>query len=234
MAVGEERVRWSAWDELASVLPASYAAAVQRAGGMALLIPPDDAIAEDPDETLDMVDALLLAGGSDIDPATYGAEREPETESIDTRRDRCELALARRAIERDMPLLGICRGMQLLNVAMGGTLRQHLPPDGPHRPVLGSWGQHDVDVELDSLAARAAGGRRCQVKSHHHQAIDRVGERLIVSGRAADDGLVEALELPGRRFALGVLWHPEEDADSGVIAALVDEARSRAAERAAA
>jgi putative glutamine amidotransferase len=234
MAVGAERVRWAAWDEVASVLPASYAASVQRAGGLALLLPSDDEVTEDPDELLDRIDGLLLAGGSDVDPATYGAERAPETESVDTRRDRFEIALVRRALERDMPVLGVCRGMQLMNVAFGGTLVQHLPPDGPHRPTLGAWGEHQVEVELDSLAARAAGGSRCRVKSHHHQAVDRVGDGLRVSGHAAEDGLVEALELPGRRFALGVLWHPEEDEESPVIRALVDEARAaRAAMEAA-
>ena len=227
MAVGAEQVRWAAWDELASVLPASYAAAVQRAGGFALLLPPDDQVIEDPDEALDRIDGLLLAGGSDIDPASYGAERIPETETVDARRDRFEIALARRVLERDMPLLGVCRGMQLLNVAMGGTLVQHLPADGPHRPTLGAWGEHDVEVDQDSLVARAAGRTRCVVKSHHHQAVDRVADGLRVSGRA-EDGLVEAVEVPDRRFALGVLWHPEEEEDSAVIGALVDEARARA------
>ncbi|MEA2374793.1 MAG: putative glutamine amidotransferase [Thermoleophilaceae bacterium] len=226
MAVGAERVRWAAWDEVASVLPSSYAAADQRAGGLALLLPPDDQLVEGPDEILDLIDALLLASGNDIDPASYGTARAEETETVDTWRDRFEIALALRALERDMPLLAVCRGMQLLNVALGGTLVQNLPRDGRHRPTDADWAQHEVEVEPGTLAARAAGGGRVLVHSHHHQAVDRVGDGLRVSARA-DDGLVEALELPDRAFALGVLWHPEEDEHSAVIRALVDEARSR-------
>jgi putative glutamine amidotransferase len=233
MAVGVERVRWASWDEVASVLPISYANSVQRAGGLALMLPPDDALAEDPDELLDMLDGLLLPGGCDIGPATYGAEPAPELETVDERRDRFEMGLARRALERDLPLLGICRGMQLLNVAAGGTLLQHLGEAAPHRPVRGDWGEHEVYVRAGSLAARATGADRERVKSHHHQAIDRLGEGLLVSGHAVGDDLVEAVERPDLRFALGVLWHPEEDEESRVIGALVDEARSRAAREAA-
>jgi putative glutamine amidotransferase len=234
MAAGVERVRWASWDEIAAVLPISYANAVQRAGGMPIMLPPDDVVSEEPDELLDMLDGLLLAGGCDIDPTTYGAEPAPQLETVDPRRDRFELALARRALERDLPLLGVCRGMQLLNVAAGGTLVQHLGEAAPHRPVLGDWGKHEVDVQRGSLAARATGADRERVKSHHHQAIERLGEGLVVTGHAVGDGLVEAVERPDLRFALGVLWHPEEDEESRVIRALVDEARSRAAAREAA
>ncbi|MEA2368493.1 MAG: putative glutamine amidotransferase [Thermoleophilaceae bacterium] len=234
MAAAVEKVRWGAWDEIATLAPATYAAAVQRAGGMALVLPPDEAVTADPDEALDLVDGLLLAGGSDIDPASYGAEPSPDTETVYPARDRFEIALARRALARDMPVLGICRGMQLLNVAAGGTLVQHLGDYGtPHRPTPGTYGDHEVEVERGSLAARAVCADRCQVKSHHHQAVDRLGDGLVVSGRAAHDGLVEAVEAPARRFALGVLWHPEEDEESRVIGALVDEARAGAAREAA-
>jgi putative glutamine amidotransferase len=233
MAVGVERVRWASWDEIASVLPVSYANAVQRARGMALMLPPDDTTAADPDELLDMIDGLLLPGGCDIGPSTYGAEAAPQLETVDERRDRFELAVARRALERDVPLLGICRGMQLLNVAAGGTLLQDLGETAPHRPVLGDWGEHEVDVQQGSLAARATGADRERVKSHHHQAVERLGEGLVVTGHAVGDNLVEAIERPDLRFALGVLWHPEEDEESRVIAALVDEARSRAEREAA-
>src|SRR4051812_6050547 len=152
--------------------PRSYPTAVQRAGAVALLLPPDPAADESPDVYLDRVDGLLLAGGSDIDPATYGAERHPETKVIWPDRDRFEIALARRALDRDMPVLGICRGMQLLNVALGGTLIQHLPevlghPD--HRRAPGAFGEHDVRLEPGSLAARASGAERIRVMSHHHQ-----------------------------------------------------------------
>jgi putative glutamine amidotransferase len=218
-----ERARWGPWDEVAVLLPRSYTRAVQRAGGMALVLPPDDAIVERPDEVLDRIDGLLLAGGSDIDPATYGAAPAPETTGTCPPRDRFELALARRALERDLPVLGICRGMELLNVATGGTLVQHL--ESPrHRTAPGAFGDHEVQLEAGSLAARATGADRSLVKSHHHQALDRLGDGLVVSGRSPDDGLVEAVEAPARRFALGVLWHPEADEESRVIAALVNEA----------
>jgi putative glutamine amidotransferase len=233
MAAAVEQVRWGAWDEIATLVPASYAAAVQRAGGMALLLPPDDDVTDDPDQVLDLVDGLLLAGGSDIDPALYGADPRPETERVYPQRDRFELALARRALERDMPVLGVCRGMQLLNVALGGTLVQHLEEAGDHRPMPGAYGDHDVELDPGTLAARAAGVHRCDVKSHHHQAVDRLGDGLVVSGRAAHDGLVEAVEAPDRRYALGVLWHPEENEESPIIGTLVDAARSRAAREAA-
>ena len=224
MAAGVEQVRWGAWDELAALLPSSYATAIQRAGGMAIMLPPDEAIEAGPDEALDLIDGLLLAGGSDIDPATYGAEPHAETKAICPPRDRFELALARRALQRDMPLLGVCRGMQLLNIAKGGTLVQHLERDVLHRTTPGEFDDHGVELEEGSLAARATGADRTLAKSHHHQGVDRVGEGLIVTGRSAEDGLIEALEAPDRRFALGVLWHPEEDEESRVIAALVEEA----------
>ena len=233
MAAGVERACWGPWDELAVLLPQSYATAVQRAGGMALLVPSDDAFVDRPDELLDRVDALLLTGGSDIDPATYGAAPHPQTAGVCPPRDRFELALARRALERDMPVLGICRGMQMLNVAAGGTLRQHLHDGGRHRSTPGTFGDHEVELEPGSLAARATCADRTLVKSHHHQAVDRLGEGLAASGRSTDDGLVEAVEAPARRFALGVLWHPEADEESRVIGALVDAARSRAVREAA-
>jgi putative glutamine amidotransferase len=231
MCAAVERGRWGAWDEeLADMLPHGYARAVQRAGGLALMIPPDPVLAGQPDEVLDMVDALVLAGGGDIDPAAYGEEMHPATVGTYPPRDEFELALARRALERDMPVLGICRGMQLLNVAAGGTLDQHLPDtlssDG-HRRTPGCFVDHDVQLEPGTLAARAAGAELHGVKSHHHQGVARVGDGLVVSGRSVQDGIVEAIESPACRFALGVLWHPEEDEASRVIGALVDEARSR-------
>ena len=222
-----ERVRWGAWDQEVTMAPRSYATAVQRAGAVALLLPADPLAESDPDVFLDRVDALLLAGGADIDPASYGAVPHPETKGTWPARDAFELALARRALEREMPVLGICRGMQLLNVACGGTLTQHLPdlvghPDHRHTP--GTFGDHEVRIEPGTLAARAAGAERVTVKSHHHQGVERVGDGLVVSGWAVPDEVVEAIELPGREFALGVLWHPEEDMKSRVIASLVKEA----------
>jgi putative glutamine amidotransferase len=225
-----ERARYGVWDADAMMLPRSYVEAVQRAGGVALLLPPDAAVAADPDRVLDLLDGLILAGGRDVDPATYGAERHPVTDESRTERDEFELALSLRAMERDLPLLGICRGMQVMNVARGGTLIQHLPEHvghEDHRRTLGTFDGNDHPVHLaeGSLAARAAGEVRHATLSHHHQGIDRVGEGLRVSGWADDDELPEALEDPELQFALGVQWHPEADHESRVIAALVEEAR---------
>ncbi|HEY4097737.1 MAG TPA: gamma-glutamyl-gamma-aminobutyrate hydrolase family protein [Baekduia sp.] len=232
-----ERAQWGAWDTPAHLLPREYADAVQRAGGIALLLPPDPRTMEHPDELLDLLDGLMLAGGSDVDPAAYGAEPHAETIGTNPERDAFELALAARAIERDMPFLGICRGMQVLNVARGGTLLQHLPESHGHehhRRNPGTFDGNDHLVRLDdaSLAARAAGESSHRTLSHHHQAVDRVGEGLVVSGHSALDDLPEAIELPDRGFVLGVQWHPEADETSRLIGALVDEARERAAARA--
>jgi putative glutamine amidotransferase len=224
-----ERASWGTWELEANVSPRVYAVAVQRAGGLAILLPPDDAVAEFPDELLDMVDALLIPGGSDVDPASYGARPHPETHGARPERDRFELALAHGALGRDMPVLGICRGMELLNVALGGTLEQHIERLDVHRHSPGAFGDHEVRLEPGSLAARAVGAERTSVKSHHHQALAEVGEGLKVSGWSEPDGLAEAIELTERRFALGVLWHPEEDERSRVMGALVDAARERVA-----
>jgi putative glutamine amidotransferase len=224
-----ERVSWGVWDGYEVTLaPRGYVTAVQRAGAIAIVLPPDEVAVADPDVLLDRVDALMLAGGADIDPASYGAEPHPETAGSWPERDRFELALTRRALEREMPVLGICRGMQLLNVALGGTLDQHLPEtigSGVHRSLAGTFGDHRVRLQPGTLACRAAGAESIDVRSHHHQGVDRLGEGLVVSGWSVQDDLVEAIELPEHRFALGVIWHPEEDETSGVIAAVVEAAR---------
>lgn len=215
-------------------MPHAYFLSVQAAGGLPLLVAPDEATAESPDDVLDRVDALVLAGGIDLDPRSYGAEPGPHSGEMNPERDRFELALARRALERDMPVLGICRGMQLLNVACGGTLEQHLPDrlgHEEHRHTPGAFADHDVELAPGSLAARAAGTERCAVKSHHHQGVAELGDGLVATGHALPDGIVEAVESPGHRFALGVLWHPEEDRSSRVIASLVEGVREGALAR---
>jgi putative glutamine amidotransferase len=224
-----ERAKWSVWDQEAFLTPRGYVDAVHRAGGLALLLPPDPQLQRAPDEVLDMLDGLILAGGADIDPSSYGAERHPQTVGTVPERDTFEIALARRALERDLPLLGICRGMQLMNVAAGGTLDQHVPDSHgheDHRRSLGSFenSDHDVRLEPGSLAARAAGEERHGTKSHHHQGIEGLGEGLRVTGWAQLDDLPEAIEAPDKRFALGVQWHPEADELSPIIEAFVREA----------
>ena len=221
-----ERARWSVWDQQAMLLPRGYLDAVQRGGGLAVMLSPDPALVEDPSEALDLIDGLVLAGGADIDPASYGATPHEKTSGTVPERDVYEIAMARGAIERDMPLLGICRGMQLLNVACGGTLLQHLPErfgHHEHRRVLGSFdgADHDVELREGTLAMRVVGESCHPTKSHHHQGIDRLGEGLVVSGVSAMDDLPEAIELPEARFVLGVQWHPEADAVSAVVGALV-------------
>src|SRR6201992_923709 len=224
-----ERVSWGVWDGYeVSLAPRNYVRALQRAGAIALILPPDEGAVAAPDVLLDRIDALLLAGGADIDPSSYGTDPHPETKGTWPERDRFELAMTRRALERDLPVLGICRGMQLINVAMGGTLDQHLPEsigDGRHRSIAGSFGTHQVRLAGGALACGAAGTDGLLVMSHHHPGVARLGEGLEVSGWSVDDEIVEAIELPDRAFALGVVWHPEEDETSEIIPALVAAAR---------
>lgn len=225
------------WDQEAVLLSRSYVEAVQRAGALVMMLPPDRLLLEAPEEVLDLLDGLVLAGGADIDPASYGAKPHPETLDTVPERDRFEIALVRAAIERELPVLGICRGMQLINVAYGGTLLQHLPERFGHHEHLrvpGTFDGADHDVELveGSLAARAAGETHHATKSHHHQGVDRLGDGLQISGCSAMDGLPEAIEMPNRRFVLGVQWHPEADETSHVVGALVAQATEHVHERA--
>jgi putative glutamine amidotransferase len=217
---------YGVWSQSSAVLPAGYLAEVRRAGGLALMVAAEPELVADPDELLHRIDGLIVSGGVDMDPASYGAQPHPETKGWTTQRDAFELSLVRRAAEIDMPVLGVCRGMQVLNVAFGGTLLQHLPETfghHEHRRVPGSFDEADHDVRLvpGSLAAAATGELLHTTKSHHHQGVDVVGEGLVVTGTSAIDELVEAIELPDRRFVLGVQWHPEADAHSPVIGALV-------------
>jgi putative glutamine amidotransferase len=223
-----ESVSYGVWEDLPAVIsPASYIRAVQRAGGRAVLLPPDQEDAEAPDGVLELLDALVVTGGAgDLDPNLYGDERHPETGPVQEERDAYELTLVRGALQREMPILGICRGMQILNVAYGGTIEQHLPDvlgHEEHRHTPGTFADHEVRLVPDSLAARATGSERTPAKSHHHQGIKQVGKGLQVTGWAVEDDAVEALEDPSCPFVLGVLWHPEEDENSQLIKALVSE-----------
>jgi putative glutamine amidotransferase len=223
-----ERVSYGPWEKVPAVMsPMRYVRAVQRAGGRAVLLPPDPEDARDPGGVLGLIDALLLTGGAgDLDPALYGEERHPKTGPVQEERDAYELALARAVLEREVPILGVCRGMQVLNVAYGGTIEQHVPDavgHEEHRHTPGTFADHEVRLEPGSLAARAAGTELTAVKSHHHQGVREVGEGLRVTGWSTMDDIVEALEDPSQPFVLGVLWHPEEEEESQLIKALVSE-----------
>jgi putative glutamine amidotransferase len=214
---------WGAWDMEAALVPASYVRAVVRAGGAPLLVPPGASIAE----TLEVVDGLVFAGGSDLDPELYGAAAHPETAGVVRERDDFELSLMQAALEADVPILAVCRGSQVLNIARGGGLEQHLPDrvghEG-HRETPGLFSEHEVEVADGSHLADVLGAR-AEVKSHHHQGYGEVGAGLVETARAAD-GTVEALEDPSRTFAVGVLWHPEEGEDLALFEALVAQAEA--------
>ncbi|MEU6667717.1 gamma-glutamyl-gamma-aminobutyrate hydrolase family protein [Streptomyces sp. NPDC046727] len=214
----ESSARWGVWDLEAVLLPAGYPRLVQRAGGLASLLPPD--APERAAAAVARLDGLVIAGGPDVDPARYDAERSPRTGPPAPERDAWELALIDAALAADVPLLGICRGMQLLNVALGGTLLQHL--DG-HREVVGAFGGHPVKPVPGTLYAGIV-PEELTVPTYHHQAVDRLGEGLVPSAHA-EDGTVEAVELPADRgWALGVQWHPEMGEDQRVMRALVTAA----------
>lgn len=220
-----EQARWGAWDTPSDLLPRMYVEAVQAAGAAALLIPVDPGWVDGPERALDPLDGLLVAGGVDVDPASYGESPHAETKGASSLRDACELALLGCALERGMPLLGICRGMQLINVWAGGTLIQHLPEHSSqaHLVTPGSFAgsEHSVRLEQGSLIAEILGADRISVNSHHHQAIDRLGDGLCVSARCETDGVIEAVEPTASAFALGVQWHPEADDADRVIGAFV-------------
>jgi putative glutamine amidotransferase len=225
------------WRDMpAALVPQGYVVGVQEAGGIALLVPPDDGVAGDPAAVLDAVDALLLVGGDDIDPGRYDAEPHPLTDPPNPRRDAAELSLLRGAIDRGMPVLGVCRGLQLLNIAYGGDLVQHLEDEvdgGDHRPELGTFGRHPIEVQSGQLRD-LVGARVEAAHSHHHQGVGRVGDGLVATARAPD-GTVEALEDPSRAFCVGVLWHPEEDptgAGAPLFRGLVERARAYRSSRA--
>ncbi len=217
--------RWGVWDAEAALVPAAYVQAIERAGGRPLLVPPSDGGV---DEALDAIHGLVLPGGADLEPELYGQEPHEATYGVVPGRDRAELALLQGALERDLPVLAICRGSQVLNIARGGDLVQHLPEvvghDG-HKEHPGVFVDHDVRIDAASRLGELVGEQATPIKSHHHQGFGRVGEGLREVAWA-EDGTVEALEDPERRFLLGVLWHPEEGEDGALFSALVDAART--------
>jgi len=223
-----QEATWGAWTLPAALVPLSYVRSVELAGGRPLVVPPVDGAVE---ETLDVLHGLVLSGGADIDPAAYGEEPHPETTMTHPHRDQAELTLLEAALARELPVLAICRGMQMLNILHGGNLHQHLPDlvghEG-HRQVPGVFADHSVRLQEGSTTG-AILGERTRVKSSHHQGLERVGEGLDVVAWA-EDGSIEAIEDRTRRFAVGVLWHPEESEDKRLFEALVEHARRYKAE----
>jgi putative glutamine amidotransferase len=215
-----EPASWGSWHMDAALVPYDYVRAVERAGGRALLVPPD---AEGIEEVLDALDGLIFSGGNDLTPEEYGAEADPATNGTNPARDRGELALLTAALQRDVPVLAICRGVEVLNVARGGDLVQHLPDvvgHEEHRAVVGEFSEHPVRVDASSRLGEVRG----VVKSHHHQGLGRIGEGLREVAWA-EDGVVEAVEDPGEPFVVGVLWHPEAGDDQRLFEQLVEAAR---------
>lgn len=225
-----EEIRWGVWTEEAAVIPLAYVRAVEHAGGRPLVVPPSE---DGLEETLDALHGVIFSGGGDLDPELYGATPHSETDEPRTARDAAEMRLLGAALDRDMPVLAICRGSQLLNVARGGDLVQHLPEavgHERHRHVPGAFSDHGVELAADSRLGELL-GKHAPVKSHHHQGYGRIGSGLREVAWA-DDGVVEGLEDSTKRFALGVLWHPEEGEDFALFEALVNEARRYREERA--
>jgi putative glutamine amidotransferase len=213
---------WGYWGLEAALIPAAYVEAIERAGGRPLLVPPS---VDGVEETLGALGGLLFSGGSDLDPALYDQEPHDETFGVHRDRDHAELALLQGALARDMPVLAICRGSQVLNVARGGDLVQHLPEvvgDERHKHTPGTFSDHDVVLQPGTRLWGLLGAR-APVKSHHHQGFGRVGEGLRVAAHA-EDGTIEAVEDPEQRFVFGVLWHPEAGDDARLFEELVKQA----------
>lgn len=229
VTAGEHDARWGAWGARAVLLTSAYLRAVESAGGLPVVLPPAPGAVQ---RLVGRLDALILTGGADLDPARYGQRPHPETRVADPARDRFELELAAAAGDAGLPLLAVCRGVQVLNVARGGSLHQHLPDlDGAveHAAAPGSYGRHHVRVEPGSRVGRALGGAAdVLVPTHHHQGVDRPGAGLRPSAWA-DDGTVEALEDPAAPFLLGIQWHPEQGEDMSLFEALVRAAADRMA-----
>jgi putative glutamine amidotransferase len=224
-----QRVQWGVWDTDAALVPLVYARAVEEAGGRPLVVPP---AADGIGETLDALDGVIFSGGGDLDPELYGAEAHDATDAPRKQRDAAELRLLEAALDRDMPVLAICRGIEVLNVVRGGDLHQHVPDlvgHHEHKETPGEFSEHEVDL-LPGTKLSSILGHRAPVKSHHHQAPARLGRGLVRSA-TADDGTIEGLEDPELRFVVGVLWHPEEGEDMALFEAFVAEAREYRVER---
>lgn len=218
-----EEAAWGAWYEESALVPQSYVSAVARAGGCPVLLPPSPAR---PEDLMSALDGLVITGGPDVDPASYGADAHAETDYPRKERDEWEMALGRAALDDDLPLLAICRGLQVLNVAMGGTLHQHLPEvvgHDSHRIELGKMNPMLIALNADSAIGSILGSE-AEGLCHHHQAINRLGRRMEAVGFAAD-GTVEAVEVAGQEFAIGVQWHPEDNpSDDRLFTAFVQAA----------
>ncbi|MDT5309151.1 MAG: putative glutamine amidotransferase [Mycobacterium sp.] len=228
-----EQARTGVWDVRASFLPAVYFQGVTAAGGVATLLPPQPVDSDIAEWVLDGLDGLLITGGKDVDPAAYGQQPHSSTDQPGLQRDAWEFALLDAALKRDLPVLGICRGAQVLNVALGGTLHQHLPD------VIGHSGHRAGNAVFTTLPVRTVPGTRLaalvgesvDARCYHHQAIAELGEGLVASAWDVD-GVIEALELPGHGFVLAVQWHPEESLDDlRLFSAIVEAARSYANRR---
>jgi putative glutamine amidotransferase len=223
-----EPARWGDWEVPAVLLPERYVTVVVAAGGVPVLLPPQPALVA---AVVPRLDALVVAGGPDVDPARYGAERGPHTAAPRESRDASEIDAVRAAAAARLPLLGVCRGMQVMNVARGGSLVQHLPDvvghEG-HAPGVGVYGRHAVTVEPGSRTAAALGGEKVEVPTYHHQAVERLGDGLVVTAWA-DDGTIEAVEDPSLPFFVGLQWHPEVGEDLTVFRSLVAAAAARRA-----
>ena len=218
-----EPAQWGAWRSDADLLPCSYTDSVAGAGGAPLLLPPIPGIEE---ELMGRVDALVITGGPDVDSALYGSEPHDLNDSPRRQRDQAESTYLAIALERDIPVLAICRGLQLLNVFRGGSLIQHLP-DRPgtrrHAPAGQGFVRHGVEFKVNSRLAAITSAGGLEVDSHHHQGVDRIGDGLVATAWA-DDGVIEALEDPDRNYLVGVQWHPEAGDDLALFRALIDAA----------
>jgi putative glutamine amidotransferase len=226
-----EPASWAVWHDVpAALVPHAYVRQVAAAGGLPLLVPPlpDGASEEDVSELLGRLDGLILAGGADVEPARYRAEPHPSVQPPRRDRDDSELTLARATAATGLPVLGICRGMQVMAVAAGGDLWQHLPDmigNESHAPASGSYGHHEVRIDPGSQLGAILGGR-VDVATYHHQGV---GEHPGLQASAwSDDGLLEAFEDNAAAFRLGVQWHPEVGDDPRLFAALVEAASPRA------